>query len=113
MDSLHKRTYASVIGTLGYIWIFLFAPSWSLTFWQGWIFWFVFLIPVIFVTLYFLKNDPVFMESRLHAGPFAEKEKTKKLSNFLYRVFSRVATASWFGFPVSLVKGSGATSMYR
>lgn len=78
MNNLKGRTYFSVIGTLLYIWIFLFIPAWSLHFWQAWIFWFVFSIPVIGITLYFLKKDPVFMESRLKAGPIAEKEKSQK-----------------------------------
>ncbi|MCX6732707.1 MAG: isoprenylcysteine carboxylmethyltransferase family protein [Candidatus Roizmanbacteria bacterium] len=87
MDSLTRRTYVSVIGTLIFVWIFLFIPAWSLSFWQAWIYWGAFSIPVIVISLYFLKKNPVFMESRLKAGPTAEKELAQKIIQFFLSLF--------------------------
>ncbi len=79
MKTLWIRTLLSVIGTALFLWVLLFLPAQSLTFWQAWIFWSIFSVAVTIISFYFLKKDPNFMESRLKAGPIAEKEKSQKI----------------------------------
>lgn len=55
--------------------VMLFLPAGSLKYWQGWIFIAVILAPALFVTVYFLKRSPEFLERRLK---FKEKELRQK-----------------------------------
>lgn len=55
--------------------LMLFLPAGSLAYWQGWIFIAVILAPALFVTVYFLKRSPEFLERRLK---FKEKELKQK-----------------------------------
>ncbi len=55
--------------------LLIFLPHWSINYWQGWAYLFSFSIPVLFITLYFLKTDKGLIERRTKAGPSAEKEK--------------------------------------
>jgi hypothetical protein len=70
---------------MGLIWlqiimaVMLFAPAWTLRFWEAWAFWLLFSVLSSVVTLYFLKHDPGLVESRLKAGPAAEHEKSQKI----------------------------------
>ncbi len=59
--------------------VMLFLPAWSLRFWEGWIYWIVFSVSVLVITLYFLKHDPRLVERRLEVGPAAEPERTQKI----------------------------------
>jgi len=58
--------------------VLIFLPAWSLTFWQGWLYWQIFVASTVFITLYFLKESPALIERRLHAGAAAEKEPEQK-----------------------------------
>lgn len=55
--------------------LMLFIPAGSLNYWQGWVFCLVLLFPVLFVTLYFLKRSPEFLERRMM---YKEKETEQK-----------------------------------
>src|ERR1700753_1579414 len=57
----------------------LFLSAWSLKWWQGWVFWAVFVIGTAAITAYFLLHDPALIERRLKAGPGAESDRTQKL----------------------------------
>ena len=39
------------------LWIALFLPAWTLNYWQGWTFWFVFVVCISAISVYFLKKD--------------------------------------------------------
>jgi protein-S-isoprenylcysteine O-methyltransferase Ste14 len=54
-------------------------PTWSLTFWAGWLVWALFMGGVLAITLYFLRRDPDLIERRMKSGPSAEREPTQKL----------------------------------
>jgi hypothetical protein len=54
-------------------------PAWSLTYWQGWLYWFLFGAACVSLTLYFLRHDPSLVERRMKAGPGAESEPRQKL----------------------------------
>ena len=53
----------------------LFLPAGSLNYWQGWLFLSSLFIPLIFILLYFLKNDPEFLQRRMQ---YKEKETQQK-----------------------------------
>jgi protein-S-isoprenylcysteine O-methyltransferase Ste14 len=59
--------------------LLIFLPAGSLHYWQGWLFWIVFLASVLWITLYFLKYDPHLIAGRIEAGPRAEQRKSQRI----------------------------------
>lgn len=86
-QALTRRALFGVATFLTALWILLFLPAWSLYFWQAWIFWLVFSIPVLLITLYFLKRDPDLIQRRLSGGPAAERERSQKIIQAFASVF--------------------------
>ncbi len=83
MSSLAKKTLSNTLLFFLGLALLIFLPSMTLNFWQGWVYLSVFYICVVLITIYFLKTDPKLMESRLKAGPTAEKEiEQKKIQTF-------------------------------
>jgi protein-S-isoprenylcysteine O-methyltransferase Ste14 len=60
------------------LWLALFLPAGSLDYWQGWTYWLLFMVCVSAISAYFMKKDTRLIDSRLKAGPVAEKEKGQK-----------------------------------
>jgi len=56
--------------------LIILLPAGTLYFWQAYTYFAVLVVPMIFVTLYFLKKDPKFLERRTRVK---EKEKQQKL----------------------------------
>jgi protein-S-isoprenylcysteine O-methyltransferase Ste14 len=79
MDALTQRALRSTFLFHLALAALIFGSALSLEFWQGWLYWFVFLACSLTVTLYFLRHDPALVERRLKAGPAAEREPTQKL----------------------------------
>ena len=79
MSSLTRKSWIGLIQLQAAMVLLLFVPAGSLTFWQGWVYWILFSICVIAITLYFLKYDPHLIEARLSAGPRAEQDPTQKI----------------------------------
>ena len=79
MADLGKRAFSGVALFLIVLAIILSVSSWSLTFWQGWLYWFVFAVSVISITTSLLIYDPKLLERRLNAGPTAERESSQKI----------------------------------
>jgi protein-S-isoprenylcysteine O-methyltransferase Ste14 len=63
--------------------ILLFAPAWTLDYWQAWVYWLVFAASSALITLYLWKKDPKLLERRTNAGPRAENEKNQQLIQHL------------------------------
>jgi hypothetical protein len=59
--------------------ILLFLPAGSIRFWEAWLYWGLFGGSVLFITRYFLKVDPDFVERRMQIGPGAEPSKTQQV----------------------------------
>jgi len=85
--SVTWRGVAGVIALVVVLWAALFLPAWSLDYWQAWAYWAVFSASVSAISVYFLKNDPGLVESRLKAGPVSEKEPSQSLIQALASVF--------------------------
>jgi protein-S-isoprenylcysteine O-methyltransferase Ste14 len=67
--------------------VLIFLPAWSLTFWQGWVYWLIFSAACLLITVYFLGYDPKLIESRLSAGASAETEKAQKTIQGVLSIF--------------------------
>ena len=79
MQKLTKEAIAGLIWLQIIMAVMLFAPAWTLHFWEAWFFWLLFSVLSAVVTFYFLKHDPGLVESRLKVGPTAEREKSQKV----------------------------------
>ncbi len=67
--------------------VVLFIPAGTLGYWQAWMYLVTLFIPVSFVVLYFLKNDPAFLERRMK---FREREVQQKLVAKFFSILSLV-----------------------
>jgi protein-S-isoprenylcysteine O-methyltransferase Ste14 len=79
MDDLSKRALTGLARFQLALALIIFLPAWSLTYWQGWLYWFLFGAACFALTLYFLRHDPSLVERRMKAGPGAESEPRQKL----------------------------------
>jgi protein-S-isoprenylcysteine O-methyltransferase Ste14 len=81
-----KRGLVGVGALVLVLWLVLFLPAWSLDYWEAWVYWAVFSASVLAISVYFLKNDPALVESRLKAGPVAEHDIGQKLAQAMASV---------------------------
>jgi protein-S-isoprenylcysteine O-methyltransferase Ste14 len=87
MRSLTARALAGFVKLLVILSLSLFLPAWSLKYWEAWVFLIVFFIPVLLITVYFLRKDPDLIERRLKAGPSAEDRSSQKVIQSLASLF--------------------------
>jgi hypothetical protein len=57
----------------------LFAPAWTLRFWQAWLYLFLFASSSAAITIYLWKRDRALLSRRISGGPVAEKSRTQKI----------------------------------
>ena len=76
MNDLAKKALIRTLGFSAFAGL-LIIVSGGPTYWQGWLYWIVFSLCSLVVTLYFLQHDPALVERRLSAG--AEKEESQQL----------------------------------
>jgi protein-S-isoprenylcysteine O-methyltransferase Ste14 len=79
MTELSIRASAGLLQLLIALAVLIFVPSWTLDYWQAWVFIAVFFACTLAISLYLGKNDPKLLERRLKAGPGAEGEKSQKV----------------------------------
>jgi protein-S-isoprenylcysteine O-methyltransferase Ste14 len=87
MNNLAAKAFLGLFQLILIIAVLLFAPAWTLRYWQGWVFLTVFFISVFAITLYFLRHDPKLLESRTQAGPIAEQQRSQKIIQSLASLF--------------------------
>jgi protein-S-isoprenylcysteine O-methyltransferase Ste14 len=63
--------------------ILLFAPAWTVDYWQAWVYLSVFAASSALITAYLWKKDRKLLERRLNAGPGAENERSQKVIQLL------------------------------
>ena len=110
------RGLAGVAALVTVLWAVLFLPAWSLDYWQAWVYWALFSASISAISVYFLKNDPSLVESRLKAGPAAETEAHQNLIQALASAFFILLFVisaldrrfHWSSVPTSLVIASDA-----
>lgn len=88
MTALTKKAFLGFIFLMIMWGLFIFFPAWTLNYWQGWLYMFVFFGSCFAITIYFLKKDPKLIENRLYAGPVAEKVKSQKIIQSFASLFS-------------------------
>ena len=65
--------------------VIFFVPAGSFRFWEAWLYSVVIIIPMIFVVVYFLKNDPQLLESRMkHKEKELQQKKIVIIGNILF-----------------------------
>jgi protein-S-isoprenylcysteine O-methyltransferase Ste14 len=79
MKSLIIKAFGGLLFLLLIIASALFLAAWTFNYWQAWIFLVVFGVSVLAITLYLMKKDQKLLESRVKAGPIAEKEMMQKV----------------------------------
>ena len=68
----------SIFGSIVFL-ILIFLPAGTLAYWQGWVFFAVFLCSTSAFTIYLALYDKPLLERRLKAGPSNEPEKSQKV----------------------------------
>ena len=58
MSELSKKAMAGLVRFQAMLALLLFLPAWSIRFWEAWLYWSLFAVSVLLITLYFLKHDP-------------------------------------------------------
>jgi len=71
--SIRKKAFAGLFALAVVMWLALFLPAGSFSYWQGWLYWATFFVCVTAITVYFLKSDLTLIAGRLKAGPTAER----------------------------------------
>jgi len=66
-----------------FLWLFTLLPAGTFNYWQVYLYFAVLVIPMVFVTFYFLKKDPKFLERRIRAK---EKEKAQIIIQIIFAV---------------------------
>jgi protein-S-isoprenylcysteine O-methyltransferase Ste14 len=79
VNNLSKKALMGLLRFQIILAFLLFLPAWSLHFWEAWLYWILFSVSALIITLYFLKHDPRLIERRLAVGPSAEPEKSQKI----------------------------------
>jgi len=68
------------------LWLLIFLPAGSLSYWQGWLLWAHFTAWTAGGTWYLLKHDPALVQRRLRAGPTAEQDPVQKRIQLLLAI---------------------------
>ena len=79
MDKLYRRAVAKFLQLPLIVGILVFLPAGTLEYWQAWLFTAVFVGCSLAITAYLAIVDPKLLESRMNAGPGAEKERSQKI----------------------------------
>jgi protein-S-isoprenylcysteine O-methyltransferase Ste14 len=79
MQDLKKKAIMGLIWLQIITALMLFLPAWTVRFWEAWVYWLLFSVLSIVVTLHLLKHDPALVESRLKVGPTAEHKEGQKV----------------------------------
>jgi protein-S-isoprenylcysteine O-methyltransferase Ste14 len=83
MNELAKQALIRTVGLSALVGILVLVPA-GPAYWQGWLFWIVFSLCCLIVTIYFLQHDPALVERRLRAR--AEKEASQQIIRLILSV---------------------------
>ena len=81
-DFLSKLATKTTLGFANLILLLaiaLFAPAWTLRFWQALLYLFLFASSSAAITIYLWKRDRALLSRRVRAGPIAEKSRIQKI----------------------------------
>ena len=81
------RTVLQVMVFLFVFAVFLFLSAGTLDFWYGWVFFAVFSISTLLITVYFLFKDPALIRRRIKSGETRKEQKIlQSISGFMFFV---------------------------
>ena len=115
--SVERKTWEGTAQFLVALALVIFLSAWSLSYWQGWLFLFVFAACVIAMNAYLLKFDPALAERRMKAGPAAERQPEQRriqaITGVLFFLLTPVSVLDhgygWSSVPAHLsLFGNGA-----
>lgn len=86
MNNLAGNAFLGLTQLVVVIGVLLFAPAWTIAYWQAWVYLFLFAISSALITTYLWRRDPQLLQRRIDAGPGAEGEKIQKLIQLLASV---------------------------
>src|SRR4051794_11322151 len=78
MGDLNRRAISGLARFQIGLALIIFLPAWSVTYWEGLVYWLLFGAACLTITLYFLQRDPALVERRMRAGPGAESDPKQK-----------------------------------
>jgi len=88
MTDLARKSIIGFIQLIIGLGVLLFAPAWTMDFWQAWVYIFIFGTSVVLIFAYLYKNDPKLLERRLNR---TEKEKSqKRIQLYIYMAYISV-----------------------
>jgi protein-S-isoprenylcysteine O-methyltransferase Ste14 len=76
MSDLAKKALIRTLGLAAVVGLLIIVPA-GPRYWQGWLYWIVFLLCCVAVTLYFSQHDPALVERRMRGG--GEREPSQKI----------------------------------
>ena len=79
LSNLGAKTTLGFANLILLLAIALFAPAWTLRFWQAWLYIFLFASSSAAITIYLWKRDRALLSRRISAGPMAESSRTQKI----------------------------------
>ena len=79
MTSQVTRALVSAGGLFIVMAVLLFAPPWTLDWWQAWLFLAVYFGGSLVLMLDLAKRDPALLERRMKAAPWAEERLSQKI----------------------------------
>jgi protein-S-isoprenylcysteine O-methyltransferase Ste14 len=77
--TIRRKAFLGLFSLTLIIGLILFIPSWTVSYWQAWIYLLIFSGSSLLITLFLMKRDMDLLQRRLRAGSSAEKEKSQKL----------------------------------
>ncbi|HWV80078.1 MAG TPA: isoprenylcysteine carboxylmethyltransferase family protein [Hyphomicrobiaceae bacterium] len=83
MNKLYRRAALKFLQLPVIVGLLLFLPAGTFDYWEAWLFTAVFFACSLAITIYLAVLDPRLLESRMNAGPGAEKEPAQKVIVFL------------------------------
>jgi protein-S-isoprenylcysteine O-methyltransferase Ste14 len=79
VSKLSRRALVGVLKFQAFVALLLFLSSWTLRYPEAWIYWALFCISVLAITLHFLRRDPGLIARRLEVGPGAEPARSQRI----------------------------------
>ena len=83
MGNLFAKAMAGLLFLVTVLALALFLPAGTLAYWQAWVFLAVWTVCVVLITLYLMRFDQRLLQSRVQAGPAAEKQRAQQVIHSL------------------------------
>jgi protein-S-isoprenylcysteine O-methyltransferase Ste14 len=85
--SIKQKAFSGFLFLTIMLGLSIFLPARTFNYRQGWIYFIIFILSCLLITIYFFKKDPDLIQRRLKAGPAAEKEKSQKIIQAFSSIF--------------------------